>query len=335
MRGIVGVTELSIIVPTHRRPDRLRRTLDALGPQAAAENAEVIVVDDASGDSTPDVLAALERGFPCPLRTVTLDRNAGPGAARNAGVAIARAPVLLFFGDDIRPAPEAVARHRAFHHNRPEPEDALLGRIVPGPDADSPFARWLHEQGKQFAFAWMTPGEPVPATLFYAANSSLKRELFDRAGGFDERFRFGHEEQELSHRLEAAGLRLAFDPDAMAEHDHPTDLRATLARMRVFGASYRLLTETAAAEAAPRRPGHRHRAKAAALTALSAVPGAAGREATWAFLCEEAHREGYWEPDAPVPAGPPIRIGSRLARRAERDPAVRPEPDHSRQLAPR
>jgi GT2 family glycosyltransferase len=329
------VTELSIIVPTHRRPERLRRTLEVIGPQAAAENAEVIVVDDASGDSTPDLLAGLEQDFPAPLETVALDANGGPGAARNAGVEIARAPVLLFFGDDIRPAPGTVARHRAFHRDHADAEDALLGRIVPGPEADSPLARWLHEQGKQFAYSRMSPGEPVPATLFYAANSSLKRELFDRAGGFDERFRFGHEEQELSHRLAAAGLRLAYDPAAIAEHDHPTDLRATLARMRAFGGSYRLLTETVATEPAPRRPGSRHRVKAAFLTALSAMPGAAGREATWAFLCEEAHREGYWEPGAPVPAGPPIRIGSRLARRAERDPAVRSAPDRSRHPAPR
>ena len=326
---------LSIIVPTHRRPERLRATLAALGPEAAESNAEVIVVDDASGDSTPDLLAELDREYPAPLATAELEKNGGPGAARNAGIAISRAPVLLFFGDDIRPAPGTVARHLAFHRTRPDPQDALLGRIVPSPAADSPFARWLHEQGKQFAFAWMSPGEPVPAALFYAANSSVKRDLLNRTGGFDERFRFGHEEQELSHRLRAAGLRLSYDPQAVAEHDHPTDLLATLARMRAFGVSHRLLTEVVPDEPAPRRPGPRHRVKAGALTALSAVPGTAGRETTWAFLCEEAHREGYWEHDRPAAGGSPVRIGSALARRAERDPAVRPPQDQIRQPAPR
>jgi GT2 family glycosyltransferase len=327
--------DLSIIVPTYRRPERLRATLDAVGPQAAEANAEVIVVDDASRDSTAELLAELERSFPAPLRTVALEKNAGPGAARNAGIAIATAPVVLFYGDDIRPDPGTVARHRAFHRDHPAREDALLGRIVPGPTADSPFARWLHEEGKQFAFAWMSPGAPVPAALFYAANSSVKRELLDRAGGFDERFRFGHEEQELSHRLRAAGLRLSYDPEALAEHDHPTDLHATLGRMRAFGVSHRLLTEVVPEEPAPGRPGPRHRVKAAGLTALSSLPGTAGREATWAFLCEEAHREGYWEPDRAAADGSPVRIGSALARRAARDPAVHPGQDQIRQPAPR
>jgi GT2 family glycosyltransferase len=327
--------ELSIIVPTHRRPDRLRRTLAALGPQAAAENAEVIVVDDASGDATTEVLAELEREFAAPLRIVGLEVNGGPGAARNAGIAVARSPVLLFFGDDIRPLNGTLARHRAFHQRHSEVEDALLGRIVPGPEADSPFARWLHEQGKQFAFGWMNADAPVPATLFYAANSSLKRELLERAGAFDERFRFGHEEQELSYRLRTAGLRLAYDPTALAEHDHPTDLRATLERMRRFGGSYRLLTEVVAEETPPRRPGARHRVKAVALTAVSALPGSAAREATWDFLCEEAHREGYWDADTPAPGAPPVRIGARLVRRAERDPVVCPDEERGRQPAPR
>ena len=311
--------ELSIIVPTRRRPDRLRATLGRLGPEAAAANAEVIVVDDASGDGTPAVLAELASDFPAPLRTTALPVNSGPGVARNAGVDLAQAPVLAFFGDDIVPAAGTLGRHREFHAGHPAETDALLGRIVPDAETDSPLARWLHEEGKQYAFGRLSAAEPVPAPIFYAANCSLKRSLFDRAGGFDGRFAFGHEEHELSYRLRRAGMRLAYDPDALAEHHHPTDLAATLVRMRRFGEDYRLLTELVPAEPAPRRPGARHRAKAGALTAIAMLPGAAGTEPAWSFLCEEAHREGYWEPGASPPGGAPVRIGARLARLAGRD----------------
>ncbi len=313
--------ELSIIVPTRRRPDRLRLTLAALGPEAEAANAEVIVIDDASNDATAAVLAELAPGFPAPLRTTALAVNSGPGVARNAGIVLAQAPVLVFFGDDITPSPGTLDRHRAFHVEHPSDDDALLGRIVPGTDADSPFTRWLHDEGKQFAFGSLRPDALVPAPIFYAANCSLKRTLFDRAGGFDERFEFGHEEHELSYRLRAAAMRLAYDPSATAEHHHPTDLYATLVRMRRFGHSYRLLTERVAAEAPPRRPGARHRVKATALAAA----GPLAREATWKFLCEQAHREGYWETPTPPP-GPPVRVGARLARRDQergRQPAPR------------
>ncbi len=317
-------------MPTHRRPDRLRATLAALGPQAQDANAEVIVVDDGSGD-TSSAAAELGDRFPAVLRTTALAVNSGPGVARNAGVALARAPVLVFFGDDITPSPGTVARHRAFHDEHPDQDDAVLGRIVPSAEADSPFARWLHDDGKQFAFGSLRADVPVPAPIFYAANCSLKRTLFDRAGGFDERFAFGHEEHELSHRLRRAGMRLAYDPDAVAEHHHPTDLWTTLVRMRRFGGSFRLLTELVPAERPPRHPGARHRIKAAALTAAAAVPAPAGplaRRTTWEFLCEEAHREGYWETPEP-PSGAPVRIGARLAGLARRDQ------ERGRQPAPR
>ncbi|MGH2986062.1 MAG: glycosyltransferase family 2 protein, partial [Solirubrobacterales bacterium] len=201
-----------------------------------------------------------------------------------------------------------------------------IGRIVPAATSDSPFSRWLHEQGKQFAFAHMNADEPVPARLFYAANCSLKRELLESAGGFDERFEFGHEELELGRRLERAGIRLAYDPEAIAEHDHPTDLWATLARMRGFGRSYRQLTNLDPGQEQPRPPGLRHRVKASALTAAALLGPRRlqPRETTWAFLCEEAQREAFWgEPD-PEPPGPPVRVGAGLARLAARDPAVRP-----------
>ena len=311
--------ELSIIVPTHRRPDRLGTTLGALGPEAAAANAEVVVVDDASGDATPVVLAELARDSPVPVRTVALPVRSGPGVARNAGVDAARAPVLVFFNDDIVPAPGTLARHREFHAEHPDETDALLGRIVPDAETDSPLARWLHERGKQYAFGLLSAAEPVPPPIFYAANSSLKRSLFDRTGGFDERFEFGHEEQELSYRLRRAGMRLAYDPGALAEHHHPTDLNATLARMRRFGGSYRLLTEIVPEEHPPRRPGARHRARAGALTAVALLPGSGGIESAWSFLCEEAHREGYWEAEPPRSNGGPVRIGALLARLAGRD----------------
>jgi GT2 family glycosyltransferase len=313
------------VIPTHRRPATLRRTLEALGPQAAAERAEIVVVDDGSGDDTPAMVREIAGRYPAPLRLLALESNRGPGAARNRGVAAAAAPVCLLLGDDMLPAPGLVARHRAFHHANPGENAALLGRIVPAAGSDSPFTRWLHEEGKQFAFARIAAGDGVPARLFYAANCSLKRALLDRAGGFDESFVFGHEEQELSGRLARVGMRLAHDPAALAEHDHSTDLAATLWRMRDFGRSYRRLTELVADEPSPRRPGARHRVKAWALTPLAATRPltTAGRTAIWEFLCDEAHREAFWgEPD-PASSAPAVRIGAGLARLAQRDAAVR------------
>jgi mycofactocin glycosyltransferase len=315
--------ELSVIMPTRDRAATLAENLARLAREDAGGPVELVVVDDGSRDETASVLERAPDSLPHELRVVRRRVAGGPAAARNSGLAVARAGACLFVGDDTLPAPGLLCRHLAFHRRHPAAGEALLGRVVPAPSSASPFADWLHEHGKQFAFASIAGRGPIAPELFNTANASLKRELIERAGGFDERFGVGNDDVELGVRLGRAGLRLSYDAEAVAEHEHPTDLIATLRRMRANGRSYRLLTELHPQLPRPRPPGPRHRLKAIALTA----PASAGplrepaRAPTWTFLCEEAHREAFWgEPDPP---DPPLRIGRRLAALADRDPAVR------------
>jgi glycosyltransferase involved in cell wall biosynthesis len=319
---MTGATaELSVVLPTRDRAPILARNLARLAREDAGGRVELVVVDDGSNDETTSVLdRATDMAHE--LRVVRRPAPGGPAAARNSGVEAARAPVLMFLDDDALPAPGLLGRHLDFHRRQSDPADALLGRVVPAPATASPLALWLHERGKQFAYDSIAPGAPVAPTLFNTANASLKRELVERAGPFDERFGVGNDDVELGLRLGRAGLRLTYDPEALAEHEHPTDLLATLRRMRANGRSYRLLTDLHPDQPRPRAPGARHRLKAAALTALApALARGAAREPTWTFLCEQAHREAFWgEPDPPDPA---LRIGRRLALLADRDPGVR------------
>lgn len=309
-----------MIIPTRDRRDTLLATLTALDRDSRDLPVEAVVADDGSVDNTAEAVTAVAAGLQLDLELVRRDAPGGPAAARNSAVAAAKAPVLLFLGDDMPPGPGLIERHLAFHRAASEGRQALLGRIVPAPGSDSPFARWLHEHGKQFAFAHISRDTPVPRRFFYAANLSLRAELLAAAGGFDERFEFGHEETELARRLERLSISITHDPEALALHDHPTDLNRTLRRMRGFGRSHRLLCQVLPDEPQPPRPALRHRLAAAAL--LAAGPARRSRTRSWTFLCEEAAREAFWgEADPPDPA---VRIGRGLAARAAADPATRP-----------
>lgn len=304
-----------MIVPTRDRRETVLATLAAIDRDAPGGAVEVVVADDGSGDGSFEAIERAAPSLATEIRCIRRASSGGPAAARNTAIALARAPVLLFLGDDMAPRRGLIERHLRFHREHLDPNHALIGRIVPAPGSDTAFARWLHECGKQFAFAEMSAGAPVPPRLFYAANLSLKAELLARAGGFDERFEFGHEERELGRRLELAGIQISHEPAALAEHDHPTDLASTLRRMRAFGHSLRLLCELDPAEPRPGRPAPRHRLAALAL-ALAAPLGfgaAPLRRRSWRFLCEQAAREAFWEePDPPDPA---VRVGRRLAER--------------------
>lgn len=78
---------LSLILPVYRVEDYLGRCLDSIFEQAGPE-IEVVAVDDASDDGSAKILDWYADRHPA-LRVVSLERNAGLGAARNAGIAYA------------------------------------------------------------------------------------------------------------------------------------------------------------------------------------------------------------------------------------------------------
>ncbi|HEX2085208.1 MAG TPA: glycosyltransferase [Solirubrobacteraceae bacterium] len=313
--------ELSIVIPSRDRRDVLVAGLERLAGSTALGAFEVVVVDDGSRDGSADAVAAMAGALPYPL-TVRREAPRGPAAARNSGVAAARAPVVLFLGDDAWSTPRLVERHVAFHRRRPAREDALLGRAIWDPSSPvTPFMRWLDEGGAQFDFALLERDEDVGGRRFYTINVSAKAELVRAAGGFDEGFpAAAAEDVELGLRLQALGMRLAYDPEALVHHHHPTSLDATLRRMGRVGTGVRRLHELRPDVELPRPPGARHRVKAGALTAawLAGVRSERFRREVWRFLCHEAHREALHSgrgEDVP-------RIGRRLAALAARDPAA-------------
>ena len=308
-----------MVIPTRDRREILAETLRRLAAQREP-GCEVVVVDDGSTDDTAELVRGLAGELPIDLR---LERQepSGPAAARNRGLAVARGGVCLFLGDDTWPLPGLLRRHLEFHRAHPEPGAALLGRMTWAREArPTAFMRWIEQSGIQFEYPANRARARLSGRFFYTANVSVKRAYVLGHGGFDESFpHASSEDTELGLRLERAGMALAYDPSAGAEHFHPVDLPGAVRRMRKAGASTALLVERVADYPVPRRPGARHRAKSAALTALFAV-GLRPRHVAWEFLCHEAHREGFWGIEPPADGG--LAIGRRLLDLAARDPAT-------------
>src|SRR5258707_136007 len=103
--------ELSVVVASHDRPLRLRWLLNALAEQTLARSRwEVVVCHDSRGEETGALLA----GHPLAAAGVLRWRAFEPGSAaaspkRNAGVALARAPTVVFTDDDCRPSTTAAS----------------------------------------------------------------------------------------------------------------------------------------------------------------------------------------------------------------------------------
>ncbi len=90
---------ISVIIPCFRCRDTILRALDSVLSQTLQPK-EILLIDDASGDDSLDLLLDLERMHAPLLRVIALTENSGPGFARNAGWEVATQPWLAFLDAD-------------------------------------------------------------------------------------------------------------------------------------------------------------------------------------------------------------------------------------------
>ena len=198
---------LSIIVPAHNNGDDLARCLSALHAEVPP-NSELIVVDDASTDATPDVAAA---GGAQVLR---LGKNSGPGAARNLGAARAAGEVLLFVDADV-----VVAAGTLDRVIRTFAADPSLGALFGSYD-DNPEAASLVSRYRNLLHHFVHQAGETEAATFWAGLGAVRRALFLAVGGFDAaRFPYPSiEDIELGYRLRRAGHRIRLDKCLQGKH---------------------------------------------------------------------------------------------------------------------
>jgi GT2 family glycosyltransferase len=206
---------LSIVVPTFNRRATLTRLLDALGQQTVAPGSvEVVVVDDGSTDGTVEMLHAYDSDRV--VVRVAGQPHRGPAAARNLGVELARAELIMFLDDDVVPQPDLVERHIAEHAS--DRDLVVIGPMRPPLSWPRPaWIRW-EEELLQVQYQELAEGKyACTPRQFYTANASLRRERFLAVGGFDSGFKRA-EDVELAYRMRDTGARFVFLPHAGVTH---------------------------------------------------------------------------------------------------------------------
>jgi GT2 family glycosyltransferase len=219
---------VSVVVAAHTM-DRwadMVAGLDALGRQSVPPLETILVVDH------NDALLERARGAFPDVRVMGNPRTGGASGARNTGVAAARGTVIAFLDDDARPEPDWVERLLSGYD---DPEVQAVGGVarpvwpVRRPAHLPPELDWL--VGCTYL------GQPTVRTdvrNLWGCNMSVRAEVFERIGGFDEEVGrvglvpLGNEETELCIRLaqRVPGARVVFEPSAVVHH------RVTEARCR-------------------------------------------------------------------------------------------------------
>lgn len=251
---------LSVIIPTHRRPQILRECLRRLANQTIADDLEVIVVSDGPD---PEVAQLCTQAFRFPLsafRYLEIPKSQ-QGIARNFGVKHATAPYTLFIGDDIFLEPDACERHLAAHDRiakertplapatgngtgESEVSAAVLGFTTWDPAAGiTPVMQWLERSGWQFGYPMIRKyGHAlIPAKrqerFTYTSHISIPTNTARRFCFREDMTSYGWEDVEWGLRLKEAGIRLYYEPDAKALHHHRITLEQSVERMKTLGQS--------------------------------------------------------------------------------------------------
>ena len=221
---------LSVVLATYNRAETLRTTLDHLAQQDLDPTTfEVIVIDDGSPDQTRRIVEEAAATFPFAL-TYLHHENQGPGYTQNRGIRAAQAPLVLLMADDIWLAPGPAA-HLDEHARHPEPQVAVLGRVLQSPTMNhSVFLKhW-----DPFGFQDLEGGKELPYLMFWVCNLSVKRDFLLEHGLFTETIGpagpHHHHDTELGYRLSQHGLRILYNGDGWGYHYHPSTLDEAIER---------------------------------------------------------------------------------------------------------
>jgi GT2 family glycosyltransferase len=209
--------EISVVVPSHDRPLRLRWLLNALEQQTLPRQRwEIVVGHDSAGPETEELLRTHPLAADGTLRHVTLEAGtAPPGRNRNAAWRAARAPSIVFTDDDCRP-PADWLEHALAAAQR-HPEAIVQGMTTKDPDElEITHAPYAHSQR-------ILP----PTPWAEACNIIYPRALLERLDGFNE-IHFVGEDTDLAMRAQKSGAEYLAAPEV---HTYHAVIELSLARL--------------------------------------------------------------------------------------------------------
>jgi glycosyltransferase involved in cell wall biosynthesis len=185
----------SFIIPAYNEAALIGRTLDVLRESAAQlpGGFEIIVANDDSSDGTPQI--AREKG----AKVIDVKKRQ-IAAVRNAGASIAMGEILVFVdADTLVPANTLLAMEKLLQR----PDIVAGGARL---DFDRPPPWWGRIGARFFLFVYFAQRLAAGGFLF------ARRDAFDKAGRWDERY-FAGEEIHLSRALKRLGkLRILREP---------------------------------------------------------------------------------------------------------------------------
>ncbi|MDQ2791112.1 MAG: glycosyltransferase [Actinomycetota bacterium] len=225
--GERALPKVSVIVVNYRGAEHSVTCLRALRDELdwPAEALELICVDNASGDGSAQRIAAAVPQ----ARLIRSATNTGFAGGCNLGVAHATGEIVAFLNSDARPHRDWV--RAAVNVLQAEPDVAAVASKVLDWDGEridyvDGGLTWYGMGYKPHIGKLDDGAHDTARDVLFGTGAALlaRREVFERVGGFDERFFMFCEDVDLGWRLNLRGYRVRYEPASIAYHRHHASL---------------------------------------------------------------------------------------------------------------
>jgi len=210
--------EISLVVCTRNRASQLSRALHAIAAIRSDHSWELVLVDNGSTDSTPEVLRRYAEIMGRQPVQVLTAREPGLSRARNVGWRAARGKIIAFTDDDCYPKENYIDAMLPCFRN---PQVGYAGgRVLLHDPKDHPISILLNEEPKYFE-----PGSLISAGTIHGCNMAFRRSVLEVIGGFDESLGAGTvlqsgEDTDAMACASAHGFGGLYDPNPVVAHHH-------------------------------------------------------------------------------------------------------------------
>jgi len=214
--------DIDIVIPTYNGAGHISELLNSIKEQTY-RNYNCFVIDDFSKDNT---VAILKEKYPW-VHLIEQTRNNGPAKNRNVAVGLGNSPYIVTFDDDTYLKDDQWLE-KAIRKMEANPNiGQLAAMIVSGYDKNILldcgisgngylFGGWLHQKNID-----QVGGKHLLSRLALGACSAgtvLRRDVFEKAGGFDPKYFYPVEDLDLSLRIHLLGYDVIYEPSLVTYH---------------------------------------------------------------------------------------------------------------------
>ncbi|HVJ83050.1 MAG TPA: glycosyltransferase, partial [Planctomycetia bacterium] len=225
---------ITLVAPTHNRAASVPRIIGRLLDQDFDEvEYEVVVIDSASADDTPKVLAEMAARDPR-VRPYRCEKK-GAAAARNLGVDKARGDLVVLIDDDILVRKDFLST--LWREHRERPDRVLLANILaPWAESPDPFQRYLYAAEEVNAYGFPDPDD-VPPEYFFTGCVAIPRSVLGNTR-FDEGFTvYGVEDIDFGVELLRGGVRMRHLRELRVSHEYYPTFKPFCRKRKLSGYS--------------------------------------------------------------------------------------------------